>query len=109
MSEIIEDCSWTRTTPDNNHVDLQIVRRYWLVLAGFLVLYAPVYVNLVQGLWARPEFAYGPVVMLVSFSLITVCATPPGFILFFFRFFFWGGATGQGAMPIQFDENMAGS
>ena len=53
---------WGRTLP--------LLKIWWPVLFGLLVLYVPTYWMLAHGLWNTEEQAHGPIVLVVAFYLI---------------------------------------
>lgn len=49
---------------------LPIIKTWWPVILGLLVLYAPTYWTLAHGLWHEDAHAHGPIVLIVSLFLI---------------------------------------
>lgn len=47
-----------------------VIRAWWPVLLGLVVLYVPTYRLLAEGLWNTEEQAHGPIVLVVSLFLI---------------------------------------
>lgn len=61
---------------------LPIVKTWWPVILGLLVLYFPTYWTLAYGLWNEDDHAHGPIVLIVSLFLIwqkreVFLVTPP--------------------------------
>ncbi|MCR4304605.1 MAG: exosortase B [Gallionella sp.] len=46
------------------------IPEWWPVLLGMLVLYAPTFYDLFNGLWATEEQAHGPIILILSIWLI---------------------------------------
>jgi exosortase B len=49
---------------------LGIVKTWWPVLIGLLVLYLPTYYDLANGIWTHEEQAHGPIVLAVTLYLV---------------------------------------
>ena len=49
---------------------LPIIKTWWPIILGLLVLYVPTYWTLANGLWNEEEYAHGPIVLVVSLFLI---------------------------------------
>ena len=49
---------------------LHILKTWWPVLLGLVVLYAPTYWMLAHGIWNSEEQAHGPIVLVVALFLI---------------------------------------
>ena len=49
---------------------LPVIKAWWPVILGLLVLYVPTYWTLAHGLWNEDDHAHGPIVLAVSLFLI---------------------------------------
>jgi exosortase B len=49
---------------------LPLLKTWWPVLVGLLVLYVPTYWMLAHGIWNTEEYAHGPIVLVVTLYLI---------------------------------------
>lgn len=47
-----------------------VVKTWWPVIVGLLVLYVPTYWALAHGLWNEDDHAHGPIVLIVSLFLV---------------------------------------
>lgn len=47
-----------------------MLRLWWPILVGLLVLYVPTYTDLANGLWNTEEQAHGPIVLMVTLYLL---------------------------------------
>ena len=46
------------------------ISEWWPVLLGLLILYAPTFYDLANGIWSREDQAHGPIILLLSLWLI---------------------------------------
>ncbi len=53
-----------------DHAWLNVLKTWWPVLVGLLVLYVPTYYGLANGIWNSEEQAHGPIVLVVALYLI---------------------------------------
>lgn len=51
-------------------ISLALMKAWWPVIAGLLVLYVPTYWMLAHGIWNSEEQAHGPIVLVVSLFLV---------------------------------------
>jgi exosortase B len=49
---------------------LPLIKTWWPVLVGLVVVYAPTYWMLAHGLWNSDDYAHGPIVLVVTLYLI---------------------------------------
>lgn len=49
---------------------LHVIKTWWPVILGLLVLYVPTYWTLAHGLWNEDDHAHGPIVLIVSLFLV---------------------------------------
>jgi exosortase B len=49
---------------------LPVIKAWWPVILGLLVLYVPTYWTLAHGLWNEDDHAHGPIVLIVSLFLV---------------------------------------
>lgn len=56
--------------PSPNQDSAALLRLWWPVLIGLLVLYVPTYWDLSNGIWNSEEQAHGPIVLMVALYLL---------------------------------------
>ncbi|HRK78637.1 MAG TPA: exosortase B [Thiobacillus sp.] len=49
---------------------LPVIKTWWPIILGLLVLYVPTYWMLAHGLWNEDDHAHGPIVLIVSLFLV---------------------------------------